>query len=82
MYVIPFPNIDPVIFAVGPLAILLQKHDVARQSHASSYFRAESDKLVEEALGLSETTSMFGRTRTIRTAEGRLLARTVEMIPA
>ena len=64
-----------------PLGTILEDHSILHQSCPQAYFQVNSDPLITEALGLSESTGLYGRCNIHRDPEGNHIAEIVEILP-
>lgn len=64
-----------------PLGTILADFDILHQACPQAYFQVNSDPLITEALGLSQSTGLFGRCNIHRNPEGHHIAEIVEILP-
>jgi chorismate-pyruvate lyase len=64
-----------------PLGTILADHTILHQSCPQAYFRVNSDPLITEALGLPDSTELYGRCNIHRNLNGNHLAEIVEILP-
>ena len=64
-----------------PLGTILEDHSILHQSCPQAYFKVQSDPLITEAFGLTESTELYGRCNIHRDPEGNHLAEIVEILP-
>lgn len=70
-----------VVSAHAPLGSILRIHDVAFHSCPQAFVRVESDSYMNDALGLGESASLFGRRNVLLTPNGSVLADILEILP-
>lgn len=70
-----------VLEAKVPLGTILATECVAHQNHPASYLRVFSTPTIEAALGLTETTILYGRRNIIHKLAGKPLAEVLEILP-
>jgi len=64
-----------------PLGGILRAFDLPYTSKPSAYLSVDADAFVREALGAGSTTALFGRRNTLTDADGRTMARIIEVLP-
>ena len=64
-----------------PLGTILNDHSILHESCPQAYFQVQSDPLITEAFGLSESTGLYGRCNIHRDLQGNHLAEIVEILP-
>ncbi len=64
-----------------PLGGILREFEIDYTSKPSAYLSVEADAFVREALGAGSTTALFGRRNTLTAADGRTMARIIEVLP-
>ncbi len=70
-----------VLEAKRPLGAILNVCRVAYTSHPNAFFRIRSEKIMNQALGLRSTRTLYGRSNELRTARGKRIAEIVEILP-
>ena len=64
-----------------PLGTILREEGIEHRSNPSAFFRLEADPRIAAALRIDGALTLYGRRNTIKSAEGRLLAEVVEILP-
>jgi len=64
-----------------PLGTILNEDIIAHQSHPASYFRVQSDDLINETLDLKGEHTLYGRQNVLTDAQGESLAEVIEILP-
>jgi chorismate-pyruvate lyase len=79
----PFPvGAQRAIFrAEMPLGAILQSFDIEYKSKPRAFFEIESDDVINAALALLDTQTLYGRCNEITNSKGQLLAEIVEILP-
>jgi chorismate-pyruvate lyase len=72
---------EEILEGYRPLGTVLHDHHIGHQSRPLSYLRVTSDGVINEALHLPESRSLYGRRNVIRDADGNELANIVEILP-
>ena len=78
-----FPNgaQREILRAEMPLGAILQSFGIEYQSKPRSFFEIESDDVMNAALALSHTQTLYGRCNEITNTDGEVLAEIVEILP-
>jgi chorismate-pyruvate lyase len=79
----PFPaGAQREIFrAQMPLGAILQSFDIEYASHPRAFLEIESDEVMNTALTLAQTRTLYGRCNEITNKKGQILAGIVEILP-
>ena len=64
-----------------PLGAILQSFRIEYRSKPRAFFEIESDDVMNAALALSHTQTLYGRCNEITNTEGQVLAEIVEILP-
>lgn len=64
-----------------PLGGLLARFSIPRRSDLQGFFRIESDATLNQIMGLTHTTALYGRLNRLATDADRTLAEVVEILP-
>ena len=64
-----------------PLGAILQSFGIEYQSHPRAFLEIESDDVMNAALTLSQSQTLYGRCNEITNKEGQILAGIVEILP-
>ena len=64
-----------------PLGSILQTQHIPHESHPSAFIRVVCDDVIREGLRLSSGGILYGRQNVLTGAEGRVLARVLEILP-
>jgi hypothetical protein len=64
-----------------PLGAILQSFGIEYKSKPRAFFEIESDDVMNTALALSHTQTLYGRCNEITNSEGQVLAEIVEILP-
>jgi chorismate-pyruvate lyase len=65
-----------------PLGHILRDHAIAHTCHPGAFLRVASDRLINEALGLTGAQVLWGRHNQLRNPAGELLSEVVEILRA
>ena len=63
-----------------PLGAILRSEAIAHNSHPAAYFRVQSDKLIDDALGLTGSKLLYGRQNVLTDSAGHTLATVIEIM--
>jgi chorismate-pyruvate lyase len=63
-----------------PLGAILRSEAIAHNSHPAAYFRVHADKLINDALGLTGATLLYGRQNVLTDSAGHTLATVIEIM--
>ena len=79
----PFPLAAQreIFRAEMPLGAILQSFGIEYQSHPRAFLEIQSDDVMNAALTLSHTQTLYGRCNEITNKEGQVLAGIVEILP-
>ncbi|HEY5706197.1 MAG TPA: hypothetical protein VIS96_11550 [Terrimicrobiaceae bacterium] len=64
-----------------PLGAILQSFGIEYKSKPRAFFEIESDDVINAALTLSHTQTLYGRCNEIKNGKGQVLAEIVEILP-
>ena len=64
-----------------PLGAILNGSGLHYISRPSAYFRVQCDTFIQNALGLTKPSSLYGRQNTLRDVKGGILAEIIELLP-
>ena len=70
-----------ILRAEMPLGAILQSFGIEYKSKPRAFFEIESDDVMNAALALSHTQTLYGRCNEITNSEGQVLADIVEILP-
>ncbi len=70
-----------VLAARAPLGAILARHGLAYRHRPSGFFKIRSNRLIEQALGLSGPHWLYGRCNSMSDSVGRVVAEVVEVLP-
>ena len=70
-----------ILRAEMPLGAILQSFSIEYKSKPRAFFEIESDDVMNAALALSHTQTLYGRYNEITNSEGQVLAEIVEILP-
>ena len=70
-----------ILRAEMPLGAILQSFSIEYQSHPRAFLEIQSDEVMNAALTLSHTHTLYGRCNEITNKEGQILAGIVEILP-
>ena len=72
---------DRVREASRPLGGILAEAGIEHHSHPVGYFRVRSCDLINDALRLTGSLTLYGRHNRLTAADGRLIAEVIEILP-
>lgn len=76
------PEVQRLVLAGNrPLGGVLLEHSVPHSSHPSAYFAITGDDLINNALGVVEACTLYGRCNTLIADNGKPIAEVVEVLP-
>jgi hypothetical protein len=70
-----------IVACERPLGGLLEQHAIPYTCRPRTFFRLEHDPMAQEAFGLLEPATLFGRHNTLTNGTGATLAEVVEVLP-
>jgi len=70
-----------VLAAAMPLGAVLARHRMNYRHCPGGFFRMHTNRLIEEALGLSWPQSLYGRCNCMSDSVGRVVAEVIEILP-
>lgn len=70
-----------ILHAEMPLGAILQSFRIEHKSKPRAFFEIDSDDMMDAALALSHTHTLYGRCNEITNSEGQVLANIVEILP-
>jgi chorismate-pyruvate lyase len=75
------PNARALVLEMKqPLGAILRSETITHASHPAAYFRLQSDKLINDALGLTGDGVLYGRQNVLSDSSGHTLARVIEIM--
>jgi chorismate-pyruvate lyase len=70
-----------ILRAEMPLGAILRSYRIEYKSNWRAFFKIESDEVINTALALSHTHTLYGRCNEITNIKGQVLAEIVEILP-
>jgi chorismate-pyruvate lyase len=83
IHLLPFPPDAQAVILRGrrPLGTILADFAIVHHSRPTAYLRVQSDDVMNDALGLDHSTTLYGRRSVLSKPNGTLLAEVVEILP-
>ena len=72
---------EEILASILPLGAILHKFGLSYISTPQAYFSIQSDAHIESALKLDTPAKLWGRVNVLRTAQQRIFAKVVEILP-
>ena len=64
-----------------PFGTILRKQQIAHRSRPSAFFKVRADEVINNALGLTGASLLYGRRNILSDLETRTLAQVIEILP-